>query len=111
MEKSLLVENQKRNKVLSKKNKTKQNKTKKQQQQKKRTGQRRKKEYYSVKKRKKISMWKRLILSELHAGVQISNKEVAVKPKFAINDVKNKVSFSLCKYQPWCKNINSCLES
>ena len=56
-------------------------------------------------------MWKRLVLSELHAGVQISNKEVAVKPKFAINDVKNKVSFSLCKYQPWYKNINNCLES
>ena len=77
----------------------------------KRTGQRRKKEYHSVKKRIKIPMWKRLVLSELHAGVQISNKEVAVKPKFAINDVKNKVSFSLCKYQPWYKNINNCLES
>ena len=28
---------------------------------------------------------------ELHAGVQILNKEVAVEPKLAINDVKNEV--------------------
>ena len=29
-----------------------------------------------------------------HAGVQISSKEVAVKAKFAINDVKNEIFFS-----------------
>ena len=28
-----------------------------------------------------------------NAGAQISNKEVAIQPKFAILDVKNKVSF------------------
>ena len=37
---------------------------------------------------KKISWWKRLVLAELHVGVYISNKEVAVKPKFAIYDAK-----------------------
>ena len=36
----------------------------------------------------------------INAGVQISNKEVAVKPKFTIRDVKSEVSFSLCKYEP-----------
>ena len=66
---------------------------------------RRKKEYHSVKRRKKKILWKRLVLAELHAGVQISNKEFAVKPKFAIHNVKNEVSFSLCKYQPSYKNI------
>ena len=49
-------------------------------------------------------MWKRLVLAELHAGVQISNKEVAVKPKFAIHNVKSEVSFSL--YKPLYKNID-----
>ena len=43
------------------------------------------------KKGKKIPLWKRLILVELHAGVQILNKEVAVEPKLAINDVKNEI--------------------
>ena len=37
---------------------------------------------------------------ELYASVHISNKEVIVKPKFATHNVKNKVSFYLCKYQP-----------
>ena len=50
---------------------------------------RRKKEYHSVKKEKKF-LWKRLVLAELHAGVQISNKEFAVKPKFAIHNVKKR---------------------
>ena len=68
----------------------------------------------SVKKRKKLPLWKRLVLAELHAGVQSLNKEVAVKSKFTIHNVKNEVSLSLCKYQPWCKNIciqDTCLES
>ena len=43
------------------------------------------------------------MLAELHAGVQSLNKEVAVKSKFTIHNVKNEVSLSLCKYQPWCK--------
>ena len=38
-------------------------------------------------------------------------KEVAVKLKFAIDKIKNEFSFSLCKYQPWSKNINNRLES
>ena len=50
-------------------------------------------------------------LAELHPDVQISNKEVAVKQKFAKHDVKNENSFSLSKYQPWYKNINNRLES
>ena len=65
-------------------------------------------------KEKKLPLWKWLVLAELQAGVQISNKEVAFKPKFTIHNVKNELSLSLCKYQPWYKNIcilNSCLES
>ena len=50
---------------------------------------------------KKVLSRKRLVLTELHSGVLISNKEVAVKP----------FSFSLCKYPPWYKNINNHLES
>ena len=33
----------------------------------------------------------RLVMSELHAGVHISNKEVAVQPNFAIHNVENEV--------------------
>ena len=58
----------------------------------------------------KIILWKRLVLAELHAGFQNSNNEVAVQPKFAIHDVKKKVFFSLCKYQPWNKNIKNRVE-
>ena len=46
----------------------------------------------------KIKSGRRLVVAELYAGVQISNREVAVKQKFAKHDVKNEVSFSLCKY-------------
>ena len=53
------------------------------------------KEYHSVKKRK-IPLWKWLVLAELHTGVQISNKEVAVKPKFAIQNIFK--AGTLCKY-------------
>ena len=52
-------------------------------------------------KEKKLPLWKWLVLAELQAGVQISNKEVAFKPKFTIHNVKNELSLSLCKYQPW----------
>ena len=34
--------------------------------------------------------------TELHTGVQISNKEVAVKPKFAIQNIFK--AGTLCKY-------------
>ena len=49
--------------------------------------------------------------AELHAGVQISIKEVPVELKFAKHAVKNEISFSLCKYQPWYKNMNNRFES
>ena len=52
-----------------------------------------------------------MVLAELYAGIHISNKDVAGKPKFAIRDIKNEVSFSSCKYQPKKKNINNRLES
>ena len=61
----------------------------------------RKEEYNSVKKIKKFlceSNWyweSYTLVSRL-----ILNKEVAVKLKFAIHNAKNKVSFSLHKYQP-----------
>ena len=61
----------------------KKNKTKKKQERK----------YHFVKKRKENLLRKRLVLSELHAGIQMSNREVAVKPKIAIHDVENEVSF------------------
>ena len=90
--------NQRRKKVLGKKREKKGPKMKE------------KVPFYQEKK-KKIPLWKRLVLAELHSGVQISNIKVAVKPKFAIHNVKNEVSFSLCKYQPWYKNIKHHLES
>ena len=46
--------------------------------------------------KKNIPLWKWLLLAELHAGVQISIKEVPVEQKFAKHAVKNEVSFSLC---------------
>ena len=49
--------------------------------------------YHFVKKRKENLLRKRLVLAELNAGIQISNREVAVKPKIAIHDVENEVSF------------------
>ena len=45
--------------------------------------------------RKEIHLRKRLVLAELHAGVQISNKEVAVKPKFSIHYLKRSFLFFL----------------
>ena len=42
---------------------------------------------------------------ELHPGIQISNKEVTVKPIFAMY-VTNKVSFTLYKYKPSGREIN-----
>ena len=43
--------------------------------------------------------------------VKISIKEVPVELKFAKHAVKNEISFSLCKYQPWYKNMNNRFES
>ena len=59
-------------------------------------------------RKEKNPSWKRLAVAELHAGVQISNKEVAVKTKFAIHNVKNEVSFPFC--MPCYKNMNNRLE-
>ena len=61
--------------------------------------------------KKNIPLWKWLVLAELHAGVKISIKEVPVELKFAKHAVKNEISFSLCKYQPWYKNMNNRFES
>ena len=50
-------------------------------------------------RKEKNPLWKWLVLVELHTlGIQISNKEVSVKPKFVKHNVKNEVSFYLCKY-------------
>ena len=68
-----------------KEKKTKQNKTKQ--------AQIRQNEYHSIKKQKN-SLQKQLVLVELHAGVQISNKELTVKPRFAMHNIKNNVSLS-----------------
>ena len=59
-------------------------------------------------RKEKNPPWKRLAVAELHAGVQISNKEVTVKTKFAIHNVKNEISFSFC--MPCYKNMNNRLE-
>ena len=53
--------------------------------QKKKQALRRKKGCHSVKKRKKNPFVEVTGTGGAHAGVQISNKEVAVKPKFAIH--------------------------
>ena len=77
---------QKQKKVLSKKKKKrKKNKTKQ--------AQIRQNEYHSIKKQKN-SLQKQLVLVELHAGVQISNKELTIKPRFAMRNIKNNVSLS-----------------
>ena len=56
--------------------------------------QRRKKERVPFcQEKKKISSWQRPVLAELCAGVQVSNIEVAVKPKFATHNVKKEVPF------------------
>ena len=73
MEKSLLME-------------IKRGRKSKVQREKKKTGPK-KKESTILSRKEKISLWKWLVLTELHAGVQISNKEVAVKPKLAMHDV------------------------
>ena len=65
---------------------------------KKKQAQRNEKEYHSVKKRKKSFVKVTGIGGAPHTGIQISNKEVSVKPKFVKHNVKNEVSFYLCKY-------------
>ena len=72
----------------------------KNQKRKKITGPKKKERVPFCQEKKRIPFLKRLVLAELHASVQISNKEVAVRQKFPIHHVKNEVSFSLCKYQP-----------
>ena len=74
-----------RKSLVKKKRKKIQNKTKQ--------AQIRQNEYHSIKKQKN-SLQKQLVLVELHAGVQISNKELTVKPRFAMHNIKNNVSLS-----------------
>ena len=65
-----------------------------------------KKESTILSRREKISLWTRLVLAELLAGEQrTKNKEVAVKPKFAMHDVKNEVFFCL-QVPALVQNIN-----
>ena len=90
----LIWKNRKRKKVRGKKREKK-----------KETGPK-KKESTILSRREKISLWKRLVLAELLAGEQrIKNKEVAVKPKFAMHDVKNEVFFCL-QVPALVQNIN-----
>ena len=49
----------------------------------KKTGAKNKEKVPLCQVKNKIPLWKRLVLTELHAGVQTSNDEVAVQPKFA----------------------------
>ena len=65
---------------------------------KKKQAQQNEKEYHSVKKRKKSFVKVTGTGGAPHTGIQISNKEVSVKPKFVKRNVKNEVSFYLCKY-------------
>ena len=69
MEKSLLMENQKRKKVTGKK--------RKKEEKKKKTGPKKKERVPFCQERKKLSLWKRQVLAGLHA-VQISNKKSPV---------------------------------
>ena len=67
--------------------------------------------YHSVKRSKKSSFVKGTGTGGApHWRPDFRNKEVAVKSKLAIHDVKNEVSFSVCKYQPWYKNCKNHLE-
>ena len=79
-EKSLLVESHKQKKVVSEK-KFKKLKNK--------TGSKKKGRVPICQEKKKLPLWKRLVLAELHADVQILNKEVVVKPKLTIHNAKN----------------------
>ena len=99
--------NQKQKKVLGRKKKWKRN-----------FGPKKKERKSTILSRKeKNSSWQRPVLAKLCAGVQVSNIEVAVKPKFTTHNVKKEVSFSLYKYQPYTKtlkvasncNFESCL--
>ena len=97
-------ENQKRRKVLvKKKQKTKKKKKKKGPKEKE-------KKENNLSRKGKNPLWKQLVLADLHASVQISNKGVAVKPKIVIHKIKKEVSFHFYKYQPWYKIINNRLK-
>lgn len=50
------------------------------------TGPKKKERVPFCQEKKKIPLRKWLVLVELYTGVQILNKEVAIKPKFAIHD-------------------------
>ena len=50
---------------------------------KKKTGPKKKERVPFCQEKKNIPLWKWLVLAELHAGVQISIKEVPIEQKFA----------------------------
>ena len=54
----------------------------------KKTGAKKKERVPLSQVKNKIPLWKRLVLAELHAGVQTSNDEVAVQPKF-VKQIRN----------------------
>ena len=62
---------------------------------KKNTGPKKKERVPFCQEKKKNPLWKRLVLAELHAGVQISNKEVFVKPKCVIHIHSSFSGFSI----------------
>ena len=62
---------------------------------KKKTGPKKKERVPFCQEKKKIPLWKRLVLAELHAGVQTSNKEVFVKPKWVIHIHSSFSGFSI----------------
>ena len=62
---------------------------------KKKTGPKKKERVPFCQEKKKIPLWKRLVLAELHAGVRTSNKEVVVKPKCVIHIHSSFSGFSI----------------
>ena len=61
----------------------------------KKTGPKKKERVPFCQEKKKIPLWKRLVLAELHAGVRTSNKEVVVKPKCVIHIHSSFSGFSI----------------
>ena len=82
-----MQKNQKRKKFLGKKIR-------------KNTGPKKKERVAFCQEKKKSSLWKRLILAELHAGVQISNKEFTVKSKL-LNMLRRIQDFEKGGWNKW----------
>ena len=99
MEKSLRKENQKRKKVPGKKREKKEDKKKNRPKEERKS---------TILSRKEITFFVKATGTGEAPRCPDFEQEIAGKPKFAS---LNKVSFSLCEYQPWHKNINNRLES